>query len=106
MATLADTFLSKLLGLMFSSSIDEESGLLLADQTESTVNSAIHMLFMKFDICVIWIDKDLNIVDVKYAKKWFPFYAPKSAAKYTLEISPIHMQHFSIGDQLSFNYAN
>jgi len=60
---------------------------------------------MKFDICVIWIDKDLNIVDVKYAKKWYPFYAPKSPAKYTLEVAPIHMQHFSIGDRLSFSYA-
>lgn len=101
---IADTFFSKLLGLMFKQKLDANSGLLLSDRYESRLNSSIHMFFMNFDLCVVWLDKNLLVVDVKKAKKWRPAYFPRAAAQHVLETSITHINDFSIGDQLSFEY--
>jgi uncharacterized membrane protein (UPF0127 family) len=101
---IADSFFSKLLGLMFKRKLEENSGLLLSDHNESRINSSIHMLFMNFDLCVVWMDKDLLVVDVKKAKKWHPAYFPRAAAKHVLETDVNHINDFSIGDQLYFEY--
>jgi len=101
---IADTFFSKLLGLMFKQKLEENSGLLLSDRYESRINSSIHMLFMNFDLCVVWLDKNLLVVDVKNAKKWRPAYFPCAAAQHVLETGITHINDFSIGDQLSFEY--
>lgn len=98
----ADSFFSKLLGLMFKQKLDEGTGLLLSDRYESRINSSIHMLFMNFDLCVVWLDKNLLVVDVKEAKKWRPAYFPRAAAQHVLETGVTHISDFSIGDQLSF----
>lgn len=100
----ADSFFSKLLGLMFKQQLAEGTGLLLSDRYESRINSSIHMLFMNFDLCVVWLDKNLLVVDVKKAKKWRPAYFPRSAAQHVLETGVTHINDFSIGDQLSFEY--
>lgn len=67
-----------------------------ADRTDA----AIHMFFMNFDIAVIWADTDLRVVDVKYAKRWHPFYAPACPAKFVLETHPLRLSDFKPGDQL------
>ena len=103
-ATLADTFFLKLAGLMFKNEINPDAGLLLTDLFESRINTSIHMLFMKFDICVVWINRQLQVVDIQYAKKWALAYFPKKPAQYTLEINSSQMDHFSVGDELEFEY--
>jgi len=103
-AILAKSFFSKLAGLMFQKNLPNQSGLLLADSAESIINTSIHMLFMNFDICVVWINHNLQVVDVKYAKKWALAYFPKKAAQYTLELNISQMHNFSVGDQLDFLY--
>jgi uncharacterized protein len=100
----ADTFFSKLLGLMFKHKLEDNSGLLLSDRFESRINSSIHMLFMNFDLCIVWLDKNLLVVDVRIAKKWRPAYFPKAAAQHVLETGVTHFNDFSIGDQLSFEH--
>ena len=103
-ATLADTFFSKLCGLMFQKSIDPDNGLLLSDYFESKVNSSIHMLFMNFDICAVWINQQNQVVDVKLAKKWHLAYFPRAAANQVLELHACRMNDFSITDQLQMDY--
>jgi len=103
-AKIAKTFFSKLLGLMFAQKLEPNSGLLLSDRYESRLNSSIHMLFMNFDLCVVWLDKNLLVVDVIKAKKWHPAYFSRTAAQHVLEIGITHINDFSIGDQLSFEY--
>ena len=68
------------------------------------MDAAIHMFFMNFDIAVVWADKDLRVVDVQYAKRWRPFYAPARAAKYVLETHPQRLSDFKAGDQLVVIY--
>ncbi|MDO9120434.1 MAG: DUF192 domain-containing protein [Anaerolineaceae bacterium] len=101
---IADTFFSKLIGLMFKQNLDQNSGLLLSDRYESRINTSIHMLFMNFDLCVVWLDKNLLVVDVKEAKKWRLAYFSRAASQHVLETSVTHIKDFSIGDQLFFEY--
>jgi uncharacterized protein len=103
-AILADSFFSKLRGLMFQKTLDNQAGLLLAENSESRINTSIHMLFMNFDICAVWINKSLQVVDVKFAKKWKLAFFPVSPAQYVLELNPCQINQFHIGDQLEFIY--
>jgi uncharacterized membrane protein (UPF0127 family) len=102
-ANLADGFFSKFMGLMFMKSIDSSSGIILAETFESILNTSIHMLFMNFDICAVWLSKELIVIDVKHAKRWRLAYIPKHPAKYVLETHISQLGNFSIGDQLTFN---
>jgi len=87
---------------MFASSLDPNGGLLFSDNDESRIDSSIHMLFMKFDIAVVWIDHEFRVVDVRIAKRWRLAYIPITPAKYTLEAHPDQLKNFQIGDVLSF----
>lgn len=95
------SFLCRLRGLMFRRSLADREGLLLDEQKESRINAAIHMLFMRFDIAVIWIDNQQKVVDACLAKRWHLSYSPSKAARYTLETHPAYLSEFHAGDQLS-----
>lgn len=97
-----DTFLSKLIGLMFSRELKHDHGIILVENNEGRINTSIHMLFMNYDITVLWLDKQLVIVDKVLARKWRPVYQPKQAAQYVVELHQSKFSEFSIGDQLIF----
>lgn len=101
-AGICESFFQKLRGLMFFSSIGLDDGRLFVEKAESKLNASIHMLFMKFDIAVVWLDRQLVVVDVVLAKRWRPYYAPSRPAQYTLELHAAHLQDFHIGDKLLF----
>jgi uncharacterized membrane protein (UPF0127 family) len=98
-----NSFLSKLKGLMFVASLPDNTGLILVDNTESRVDTSIHMLFMNYDITTIWVNSNHQVVDVVLAKKWHLAYFPKAPAKYVIEINANHINDFHIGDQLVFS---
>lgn len=99
-AQVCDTFKQKLFGLMFKRKIDPKFGLLFKETSETRLNTAIHMFFMNFDITVLWLNNEIVVVDKALAKKWHPFYMPKTPAKYTLELHVDRFNDFNIGDQL------
>jgi uncharacterized membrane protein (UPF0127 family) len=101
-AGLCDTFWTKFKGLMFVREILPNEGLLFQESAESRIDSSIHMLFMNFDIAVVWLDQEYHVVDVKLAKRWHLAYVPLKAAQYTLEMHPDQLRNFQIGDVLSF----
>lgn len=82
---LADTFLSRFIGLMMSSS---KKNLLLKSEKEGIKESSIHMLFMLYPIDAIWLDSEKKIVDIKKNLKPFSMriFKPKKPAMYVLEI--------------------
>lgn len=96
------SFFSRLRGLMFTRNLDNNSALLMEQQIESRINSSIHMFFMNYDILVIWANSEKIIVDTTLAKRWHPFYAPKSAARFIIEAHPGRLSEFQIGDHLDF----
>lgn len=97
-----DTFLTQLRGLTLRGSISRDEGLLLVGKRDSRLDSSIHMLFVSFDLTVVWISSDMQVVDKILAKSWRPAYFSKEAAKYVLEIHPDRWENFQIGDVVQF----
>jgi uncharacterized membrane protein (UPF0127 family) len=98
-----EMFFCKLRGLMFRANLRPGEGLLMVEVLPGIATTAIHMLFMRFEIGVIWLDSDFQVVDLKLAKPWRLFYAPAKAALYTLETSPDLLAKVAIGDHLRFD---
>jgi uncharacterized membrane protein (UPF0127 family) len=63
------------------------------------------MLFVSFDLSVIWIDSTMRVVDKVLAKSWRPAYFSRQPAKYVLEIQPKRWGDFEIGDHVEFRNA-
>ena len=100
-----DTFLTQLRGLTFRPRLALDEGLLLVEKRDSRLDSSIHMLFVPFDLSVIWINSNMRVVDKVLAKSWRPAYFSKQPARYVLEIHPERWGDFEIGDQVEFKDA-
>ncbi len=95
-----DTFLCRLRGLTFRRSLPADEGLLFVEHTASRLGTAIHMLCVFFDIGVVWLAEDGTVVDMRLAKPFRPYYAPRAPARYYLEGPPALLRWVSIGERL------
>jgi uncharacterized membrane protein (UPF0127 family) len=100
-----DTFFSQLRGLTFRSRLSQDEGLLLVGKRDSRLESSIHMLFVSFDLAIVWINSEMKVVDKVLARSWRPAYFSKQPARYVLEIHPERWGNFEIGDRLQFKNA-
>lgn len=100
-----DSFMTQLRGLTFRPRLAREEGLILVGKRDSRLDSSIHMLFVPFDLSVIWINSAMQVVDKILAKPWRPAYFSKQPAKYALEIHPERWGDFEIGDRVEFKDA-
>ena len=100
-----DTFLTQLRGLTFRPRLALDEGLLLVGTRDSRLDSSIHMLFVAFDLTVIWINSNMQVVDKIIAKSWRPAYFSKRPARYVLEIHPERWGDYEIGDTVQFKDA-
>jgi uncharacterized membrane protein (UPF0127 family) len=100
-----DTFFTQLRGLTFRSNLPRDEGLLLVQRRDSRLDSSIHMLFVPFDLSVVWINSTMQVVDKVLAKSWRPAYFSNQPAKYVLEIHPQRWENFEIGDGVEFEDA-
>ena len=67
-----DSFACRLRGLTFRERLDPDDGLLLVQGTrDSRIDSSIHMLFVPFDLNVVWINTEMTVVDKVIAKPVF-----------------------------------
>lgn len=100
-----DTFLKQLRGFTFHSPLAREEGLVLVGKRDSRLDSSIHMFFVSFDLCVVWINSQMQIVDKVLAKSWRPAYFSRQPAQYVLEVHPDRWDEFQIGDTVQFKNA-
>ena len=100
-----DTFLTQLRGLTLRPRLALDEGLLLVGTRDSRLDSSIHMLFVAFDLTVIWINSEMQVVDKIIARSWHPAYFSKQPAKYVLEIHPERWGDYEIGDTVQFKDA-
>lgn len=100
-----DTFLTQLRGLTFRPRLGLNEGLLLVGTRDSRLDSSIHMLFVAFNLTVIWINSEMKVVDKIIAKSWRPAYFSKQPARYVLEIHPERWGDYEIGDTVLFKNA-
>ena len=98
-----DSFACRLRGLTFRDHLDPDDGLLLVQgKRDSRVDSSIHMLFVPFDLNVVWINTNMTVVDKVIAKPWRPASLSSSPACYVLEIHPDRWEEYQIGDGVEF----
>ncbi|MBV6451735.1 MAG: hypothetical protein MHPDNHAH_02482 [Anaerolineales bacterium] len=100
-----DTFLTQLRGLTFRPHLSRDGGLILVGTRDSRLDSSIHMLFVSFDLCVVWINSEMKVVDKVIARSWRPAYFSKRPAKFVLEVHPDRWSNFEIGDAVEFENA-
>lgn len=96
------SFLGRLRGLMGRGPLPENTGILLVEGSDSRIDSSIHMLFMRIDLTVVWINSAHEIVDVRLARRWHPGYISRSPACYVLETGVDRLDDFHIGDKVRF----
>jgi uncharacterized membrane protein (UPF0127 family) len=101
-AELYTNFNSRFRGLMFRPSIQTDEGIILVENGEDRLNTAIHMFFMRFDIAVFWLDQHMRVVDTRLARRWQPIIIPRDKAQFVIETHPERLQDFEIGDQVLF----
>ncbi|MCA9960704.1 MAG: DUF192 domain-containing protein [Chloroflexota bacterium] len=97
-----DGFGSKLRGFTWRRHLAAEDGLVLVEKADSRVNTAIHMLFVFFDLGVIWVNDAGQVVDKVLARAWRPSYVPQSPARYVIEGHPDLLQQVQVGDTVEF----
>jgi len=97
-----DTFLTQLRGFTFRPRLSRDEGLLLVGTRDSRLDSSIHMLFVSFDLAVVWINSDMQVVDKVLAKSWRLAYFSKQPARYVLEIHPERWGDYETGDIVQF----
>jgi uncharacterized protein len=77
---LCNSLFSQAKGLMFS----KQKSLVFEFANERIVS--LHMWFVFFPIDVVFLDENLEVVEIKENFKPFSFYIPKNKAKYVLEL--------------------
>ena len=100
-----DTFLTQLRGFTLRPNLTREEGLVLVGRRDSRIDSSIHMFFVSFDLAVVWISSNMQVVDKVLAKSWKPAYFSKQPARYVLEVHPDRWDEFQIGDKVRFREA-
>ena len=88
---------------MFHPPLAVDNGILLVQKRENRTDAAIHMLFMRMDLTIVWLNISCEVVDVQLAKRWRPVYTPRKPAKYVMEISTEQIGAFQVGDRLQFD---
>ena len=78
----ADTFFTRLIGLMFRKTLAPFDGLFL------TQCSSIHTFFMRFPIDVVCLDRENRLTAVRHEMKPCRFYAPRRGTCAMLELQP------------------
>jgi uncharacterized membrane protein (UPF0127 family) len=97
-----DDFGSKLRGFTFRRHLAEDDGLVLVEKSDGRVNTSIHMLFVTFDLGVIWVNDAGVVVDKVLAKPWRLSYAPQAPARYVIELHPRLLDEVQIGEKIEF----
>jgi uncharacterized protein len=98
----ADTILSRLVGLLGKRSLEPESGLWIVP------SCGIHTLGMLFDIDVVFLNRDLRVVDLSELVRPFSVSPINLQAESVLEL-PSHMifkSRTEIGDQFLISSSN
>lgn len=100
---LANTFLSRLRGLMFR--LRFPKAILFFFPSVSPKRNAIHSFFVFFSFDAVYLDEEKKVIDIYESIKPFtPYVEPKKPARYLLELEAGAVRRFGIevGDDIEF----
>jgi len=92
----ADSFWKRFKGLMLASPLEEGYGLLLPS------TNSIHMFFMKYELDIIFLDKEYKVIDIIHSMKRRRVSKIYSNVKNVIELESGYLKKFdlNIGDIL------
>jgi len=95
----ADTFFTRLRGLLGSPPLEAGQGLLLVSE------KSIHTLFMSFSLDIVYIDKNQTVIKLDYDMPPYRLGSYVKQAAYILElpVGVIEQTQTVVGDQLHFS---
>jgi len=98
----ADSYFSRLKGLMFKKDLDYVLVLKPAKASNKST-SAIHTCFMRMTIDIVFLNENKEVYDIKQLKPW-NFYTPTAGASYILELKEgsIEKYKITIGNKFDF----
>lgn len=98
---IANTFQKRLLGLMFRQKTEFPMLFEIPQNIGSRMRSSIHSLFMRFDLKLVFIDKNNIVFEMADLKPW-RLYVPKKEAKYIIECDKSKFENYNIkiGDKI------
>ena len=76
---------------------------MLVGSTESRVNAGITMLFVFFDLAIIWVNGAGEVVDTGLARPWRLSYLPVAPALTVVESTPEILEHVQPGDHIEYH---
>jgi uncharacterized membrane protein (UPF0127 family) len=100
-----DTFGRKLRGLTFRRSLPPGGGLVLVERSDGRAATSIHMMFVFFDLGVLWADGQGRVVDKRRARPWRLSYVPQAPARYVVEGDPAILDQVQVGESIRFEPA-
>lgn len=97
---LADSFWSRFRGLMFRRTFDSGEAILF--EIPESRKFGIHTFFVFFPIDLVYLSKDLEVVENKERLSSWRFYSPEEASRYLVELPGGSISDFGIliGDKL------
>lgn len=104
-ARVCASFVSRLAGLCFRGPSAINEGALFVCGSSGRIGAAVHTLFIRSAIGVIWLDPELTVVDKKLAQPSRFAHVPAAPALYYLEAEPSILGRADIGDQLRIEEA-
>lgn len=96
------SFRSKLRGFTFRRHLAAGEALVLVENGDSRLATAIHMLFVFFDLGIIWVNDAGKVVDKTVARPWRLSYVPQAPARYVIEGDPRLLAQVELGDEIVF----
>ncbi len=98
---IANSFLSRLIGLMFKKNTEYPLLFEIPNKIKSRYRSSIHSFFMRFDLILVFIDEDNIIYEIADLKPWH-CYTPKKPAQYIIEFGKNDFNNYDlkIGDKI------
>lgn len=98
----ADSFISRLRGLMFKKCLEKDKGLLI-EYSKRLRSRSVHGFFMRFPLDLIFIDDDKRIVELASLRPW-KIYNPRADCRWVLEVNEgfTREKGLKIGDTLAF----
>lgn len=96
---LADTFVTRLVGLLGKSSLDDGAGILIRPST------GVHTMWMRFAIDVVALDKNLRVIRTWQRLRPWRITSVSFDTCSVLELAPgqIHQLNIQPGDQLALS---
>ncbi|WP_295619787.1 DUF192 domain-containing protein [uncultured Methanobrevibacter sp.] len=97
---IANDYFSRLMGLMFRKNAKNPLLLEIPNKLSKKERSSIHSFFMRFEIVIVFIDKNNIVYEIADLKPW-NYYVPKRPAKYIVEFDKKEFDDcLKIGDEI------